>query len=154
MGAHHVLGVLEDDDRRLWAAFSRAVELAEAERARLTLAKTTDPGRLMRWFAPGAALAAMSLSIEDLQGWRAADYALARVLEFVPPEIPVTTVLLGHDTAGSLLALLRRSPFDCVVLTDRLANCRGLRRTLPKLEVRTVLTSHQLTQPDRIGVLK
>jgi len=153
MSIQHVLGVLEDDDRRLWAAFGRALELAEAEHARLTLAKTTDPGRLMRWFAP-AALQSASLAIEDFEGWRAADYALARVLEFVPAEIPVTTVLLGHNTAGSLLALVRRSSFDCLVMSDRLGQCRRLRRALLTLEVKTVLTSHPQTNPDRIGVLK
>jgi hypothetical protein len=39
----------------LWVTFDRAVQLADAEHARLTLAKTTDPARVMRWLAPAAA---------------------------------------------------------------------------------------------------
>ncbi|HZE05262.1 MAG TPA: hypothetical protein VE127_08570, partial [Solirubrobacteraceae bacterium] len=52
MCVKHVLAVLEDGESRLWSALDRAIELADAEHARLTLAKTTDPGWLMRWFAP------------------------------------------------------------------------------------------------------
>lgn len=40
------------------AVLGRAVDLAEAQRARLTLAKTTDPGSVVKWFGPPALLAA------------------------------------------------------------------------------------------------
>ncbi len=54
MSLRDVLAVLDDDQRRLWVTFDRAVRLADAEGARFTLAKTTDPGRVMRWVAPAA----------------------------------------------------------------------------------------------------
>ena len=64
MGAIQVLGVLEDSDHQMWPVVMRAVELAHATEARLTLAKTTDPGRLMRWFAPSASLSSrLSVSV-------------------------------------------------------------------------------------------
>jgi len=152
MSAHQILGVLEDGESRMWAAFWRALELAETEQARLTLAKTTDPGWLMRWFGP-AALQSAALQPGDPEGLTMASYALARVVEFVPPEIPVTTVLLGHSTAASLLRLIRSGSFDLVVLTPQLAHDRRLRRELPKLGIGTALTSQPHTQPDPIGAL-
>ncbi len=137
MSVHHVLGVLEDDERRLWSTFDRAVTLAAAEQARLTLVKTTNPGRLMRWFAP-AALQSMCVSAQDLDFRTIASHTLARAAEFVPGSIPVTTVLLGQDTTGRLLAMLRSGPYDAFVTTDALLNHR-LRRELRRLEIRTVL---------------
>jgi hypothetical protein len=87
VSAHHVLGILEDDEQRLWATLAQAIAVAEAEHARLTLAKTTDPGWLMRWFAP-AALNAMCVSSEELDFRTAASHKLARAAEFVPGCVP------------------------------------------------------------------
>ena len=155
MSALQVLGVLEDSDRRMWPVVARAVELAHATEARLTLAKTTDPGRLMRWFAPSASLQSCSLSCsyDNVQGFTEASYALARATEFVPAEVPITKVLLGGDTAGSLLRLLRCGSFEYIVLTDRLACERRLRRALHGLDITTISTSLSQAQPGPIGVL-
>lgn len=150
-----VLAVLEDSDSQMWAALARGVELARAAEARLTLAKTTDPGRLMRWFAPSAALQSCSLSCscDNVEGFREAGYALARATEFVPAEVPVSKVLLGGYTAGSLLRLIRRGSFDFLVISDRLARDRRLVRALPRLDITIALTSLTHAQQDPIGVL-
>ncbi|MFZ0088322.1 MAG: hypothetical protein WAL63_02360 [Solirubrobacteraceae bacterium] len=137
MSARHVLGVLEDDECRLWATFDRAVGLAASERARLTLAKTTNPGRLLRWFAPSA-LHSMCVSAEELDFCRIAGHTLARAAEFVPGSIPVTTVLLGDDTTSSLATLIRGGTFDAFVATDAVLT-RKLRADLRRLGVRTVV---------------
>jgi nucleotide-binding universal stress UspA family protein len=141
MTARHVLGILEDDEQRLWAAFDCAVALADAERARLTLAKTTDPGWMIRWCAP-AALQSMCVSASELDLRVAASHALARAAEMVPACIPLTTVVLGRDTSGSILDLVRRRPCDAVVATDALLRRRRrLRRDLGHLGVCMILAA-------------
>jgi hypothetical protein len=139
VSAHHVLGVLEDDDQRLWATLEQAIAVAEAEYARLTLAKTTDPGWLMRWFAP-AALNAMCVSSEELDFRTAASHKLARAAEFVPGCVPVTTLLLGESTGHALIEILGRGQHDVVVMTDAMhGHCRRLRCALKDQGIRTVL---------------
>ena len=139
MSAHHVLGVLEDDERRLWATLEQAIAVAEAEHARLTLAKTTDPGWLMRWFAP-AALNAMCVAAGELDFRTAASHKLARAAEFVPGCVPVTTMLLGESTATALTELIGRGQHDVVVMSDAMhAHCRRLRCALKAQGVRAVL---------------
>lgn len=139
MSAQQVLAVLEDDEQRLWATLEQAIAVAEVEYARLTLAKTTDPGWLMRWFAP-AALNAMCVSSEELDFRTGASHKLARAAEFVPGCVPVTTVLLGESTATALAEILGRGRHDVVVMSDALhAHCRRLRCVLKTHGVRTVL---------------
>ncbi len=145
MSVHHVLGVLEDDERRLWSTFDCAVSLAAEQAARLTLVKTTDPGRLMRWFAPSA-LQSMCVSAQELDFRTIASHTLARAAEFVPGSIPVTTVLLGEDTTGCLLAMLRNGPYDALVITEALLN-RRLRRELRRLGIRTVAVPRRPAAP-------
>lgn len=138
MSAQHVVGVLEDDEERLWATLPEAIALADAERARLTLAKTTDPGLLLRWFGP-AALNAMCLSSDLLDFRMSASHKLARAAEFVPAWVPVTTLLLGENTTSALTELLTGGLYDVVVATDSLlARSRRLRCELKRLEIRTV----------------
>jgi len=139
VSAHHVLGVLEDDDRRLWATLEQAIAVAEAEHARLTLAKTTDPGWLMRWFAP-AALNAMCVASDELDFRTAASHKLANAAEFVPGCIPVTTVVLGESTAMALIEVIDRGHHDVVVMSDAMhSHCRRLRCALKAHGVRAVL---------------
>jgi hypothetical protein len=128
--AHHVLAVLEDSEPRMWSAFDQAVALADEHDARLTLAKTTDPGLLMRWFAP-AALQSMCVSADDLDFRRLASHKLALAAEFVPSRIPVTTVVLGFNTTRAVSELVRGGGYDAVVVTGVLLNRhRRLRREL------------------------
>ena len=147
MTAQHVLGVLEDDERRLWATLEQAIAVAEAEYARLTLAKTTDPGWLMRWFAP-AALNAMCFSSAELDFRTAASHKLARAAEFVPGCVPVTTLVLAESTGNALTGLLRRGHHDVVVMTDALwARNRRLRGELRQMGIRTVLVPSRAASP-------
>lgn len=147
MGAHHVLGVLEDDDRRVWATLEQAIAVAEAEYARLTLAKTTDPGWLMRWFAP-AALNAMCVASQELDLRTAASHKLARAAEFVPGCVPVTTMLLGESTGSALSELIGRGIYDVVVMSDAMhGRCRRVRCALKANAIRTVLVPVGDSQP-------
>jgi hypothetical protein len=151
VSAQHVLGVLEDDERRLWATLEQAIAVAETEYARLTLAKTTDPGWLMRWFAP-AALNAMCVSSEELDFRIAASHKLARAAEFVPGCVPVTTVVLGESTGNSLIELIEHGRHDVVVMSDALhGHCRRLRCALKAQGVRTVLVPTR-PSPEREAV--
>ena len=151
MSLHHVLGVLEDSEDRLWATFSVAVRLADAERARLTLAKTTDPGWIVRWLGP---FVVGSLYVPaDTDPVTAAGHALARAAEFVPAGIPVTTRLLGAHTFVALQLLIRGGDYDACVLTEALL-ARGprLRRELSRCGVRSVAVARATrAQPDLIG---
>lgn len=147
MTAHHVLAVLEDDERRLWSVLERAIALSDAEQARLTLAKTTDPGWLMRWFAP-AALQAMGVCAEELDLRTTASHKVARAAEFVPAWIPVTTLVLGQNTRSALIDLLRRGPYDALVATGcLLGQGRRLRCELDRLGVSAVVVGHQSPAP-------
>lgn len=147
MTARHVLAVLEDDEPRLWGALERAIELADAEQARLTLAKTTDPGRIMRWFAP-AALQSMGVSADELDVRVTAGHRLAAAVEFVPAWIPVTTRLVGQSTTRGLILLLRRGVYDALVATDTLlARNRRLRAELCRLGVRSVAATRRPASP-------
>jgi hypothetical protein len=151
MSAHHVLGVLEDDERRLWATLERAIALAETDNARLTLAKTTDPGWLMRWFAP-AALNAMCVSSEELDFRTAASHKLARAAEFVPGCVPVTTVLLAESTADALTELIGRGHHDLVVVSDALfARSRRMRCSLRAVGVELAVVPSRAPAPTVIG---
>lgn len=138
MSARHVLGVLEDDGPSLWRTFDCAVALADRELARLTLAKTTDPGVLLRWFG-GAAMQSVALSSDELDFPRIASHTLARVVEFVPAGIPVTTVVLGTNTTRALLAVIERGCFDTLVAGETLLTRRRLRCALGRIEIRTVV---------------
>jgi hypothetical protein len=151
VSAQHVLGVLEDDEQRLWATLEQAITVAETEYARLTLAKTTDPGWLMRWFAP-AALNAMCVSSEELDFRTAASHKLARAAEFVPGCVPVTTVVLGESTTQGLVELVARGLYDVVVMSDAMhAHSRRLRCALTQQGIRTVLVPSRPPADPRSG---
>jgi hypothetical protein len=144
MSLHDILGVLDDGDEAVvWATFDQAVALAGDEHARLTLVKTIDPGRLMRWFAP-AALQAMGIALPDLDFETIAGHTLARVVEFVPAGIPVTTRLLGLPTGRALIDLIGGGRHDAFVATDvLLAHNTRLVRELRRRHIRTVpVSSH------------
>lgn len=151
MSLHHVLGVLEDREDRLWLAFSGAVRLAEAERARLTLVKTTDPGRIVRWFSPFVLGALYVPGGVDPQ--TAAAHALARAAEFVPQQVPVTTRLLGQDTQRALQRLVASGAYDALVATAALlSHYSKLTRDLRRLGVRAVaVTPEDIATSIEIG---
>lgn len=144
-----VLGVLEDGEARLWSCLESSVELAERERTRLTLAKTTDPGRLVRWLGPFAIGTLYIPGQADVE----AGHALARAAEFVPQDVPLTTVLLTDDTQRELVRLLRTGRYGALVAGDHLfSHCRKLNRELGRLGIQAVAVSPVTTRtPIRIG---
>jgi hypothetical protein len=141
---HDVIAILEDDRREVAHTFERAISLADAGHSRLTLAKTTDPGRLMRWFAP-AAMQAMALPASCYEFDAVARNQLAQAAEFVPSWIPVTTLLLGRPTGRALRELLNRGGYDAIVCPERLLeHCPKLARDVRRLGLVTVATEHDL----------
>ncbi len=139
----HILALLGHDEPAASAVLERAVELAEAQRARLTLAKTTDPGRIVKWFGPMTILARAPCDPEpDLQ--RFAQKMLSRACESVPASVSLTKVLLGPDTACALQRLAARDSYDLVVFDSALpAHNHRLRREIKRLGVCTLTV-----QPD------
>ncbi len=143
----HVLALLNHDEPALWAVLERAVELAEAQRARLTLAKTTDPGRIVKWFGPMTILARAPCQPQpDLQQF--AQNRLARACEFVPASVSLTTVLLGPDTACALRRLADHDSYDLLVMDSRLAaHNHKLRREIKRLGMCTLTVLPQADSP-------
>jgi hypothetical protein len=138
MSFRHVLGVLEDDEDRLWTVLDRAVDLAEAECAPLTLAKTSDPGWIVRWLEPFVILSAFLPTVRPDFHAKAGD-RLARAAEFVPGSIPITTLILGLDTPCALRALAQTGTYDVVVATAALlARNRLLTRELRRRGICTL----------------
>ncbi|MGH2881792.1 MAG: hypothetical protein ACRDPA_03655, partial [Solirubrobacteraceae bacterium] len=138
MTARHILGVLDGEDCSLWRTFDCAVALAGADHATLVLAKTTDPGRMIRWLGP-VALHSMAISPEDLDFRRLASHTLARMTEFVPAEIPVTTRVLAQNTADALIALIRHGCFDTLVAGEAIVSRRRLQSELRRLGLRAIV---------------
>jgi hypothetical protein len=137
MSMCNVLAVLSDERDQIRETFNTAVALADAENARLTLAKTCEYGNSYVWISPfgvgGAYLPQPSDSPETAAGM------LARVAEFVPSWIPVTTVVLEHSTQRSLMKLLCDGQYGAVVADAKLfGRCRRLSRRLKHEEILAV----------------
>ena len=110
MSMCNVIGVLGDDEDEVWDTFRTAVDLADVERSRLTLAKTCDDGRSYVWVTPfgfGGAYVP-----PPLDSPYEAERRLARIAESVPDSIPVTTHVLGPNTQESLVKLLRSGHYN------------------------------------------
>jgi hypothetical protein len=134
----HVLAIVYDGEPEARDVVDRAVQAADAERARLTLAKTSDPGRLVRWCAPLAALGRCApVLMPDPRSM--ASRALAHVADRVPASIPLGLVVLAPDTACSTRKLLGRGDYDLVVVSGReLRRDLRLRRVLRRAAVSVV----------------
>lgn len=143
----NVLAILGDDEDSMLGVCRTAVTLAEAEHARLTLVKTCDGGRAYVWVAPFAAGGAYVPPVLDSP--EEAARVLARVADGVPNCLPVTMLVLGSDTQGSLLKLLRSGDYGAVVADAAvLSHCRRVRRQLGRHQVRTILVSGCFEQED------
>jgi hypothetical protein len=146
MSMCNVIGVLGDDEDEIWDTFRAAVDLADAERSRLTLAKTCDDGRAYVWVTPfafGGAYVPPPIDSPET-----AQRALVRIAESVPNSIPVTTQVLGSNTQASLLTLLRCGHYDAMVASDcLLKHCRRLRRELRRQGIQTVIVSARSSTP-------
>jgi hypothetical protein len=119
MSMCNVLGVLDDDERLVWETLEAAVELAEAEHSRLTLAKTCELNRYM-WACPfPSATLCVAPAPHD-----SAQHLLAGAVERVPMSLPVTTLMLGSSTIQELRKLLRAGHYDAIVAPRRLLSAR------------------------------
>jgi hypothetical protein len=147
---HHLLALLDDEKEAMWAVLDRAVELADAEHARLTLAKTTAPGPIAVCMCSFIALAsAPPVTDEELQA--DASRRLAQAAEFVPDSISLCTVLLGADTPRALLRLVERGDYDLIVASERdLRHDRGLRRAIRKLGIAALLVTEEPVAQSRL----
>jgi hypothetical protein len=149
MSMRNVVGVLEDEPDRLWSTFASAVELADRERARLTLVKTLETGRAYVWCVPFGA-GSVYLPPDEDPGVHAGRL-LARAAEFVPMEIPVTTLVLGLDTERDLRRLISRGDYDAVVANERfLRHRRKLRRDCRRAVVEIVAVAATV-RPDPVA---
>jgi hypothetical protein len=118
MNMGDVLAVLEDAEAQLWTTFDAAVDLAAAENARLTLAKTSAEGATYMWLSPfcfGGVHLPPSIEQEV-----EAERMLTNVVEVVPAWLPVTIVRLGRDNQESLRRLIRGNRFGAVVAGPKL----------------------------------
>lgn len=134
-----VLALLDSDPEDCRDVLERAIELAEAERSRLTLARTTSPGRVVACMCSFSALACAP-TVSDGELRAEAGRQLARAAALVPGSIPLTTVLLGHDSARALRQLVQSGCHDLIVLRrDVIAHSRCLRRAIRRLGVSTLI---------------
>jgi Universal stress protein family len=132
---HRLLAILDGEPEEHAHVLARAVELAEAEHATLTLAKTRDVCLLAHCACAFPTVAA--LPVADSEG-RARD-VLARTAELIPQSISLRTVLLGDDPSATLRRLLARCDYDLVIAREELLRRRRrLRRVLRGAGVSTL----------------
>lgn len=117
MGVCSVLAVLGNDDQ-LWTTLDAAVNLADAEHARLTLAMTTGSGEYYMWLSPFAFGGAYLPP--PLYGAIEAERLLARAVRLVPAWLPVTTRLVDAPTQNALLEFILRGHHDVLVAGPQL----------------------------------
>lgn len=113
MCMRNVLCVLEPPEECCWSTFATAIELAERERARLTLVTGRERGRVYTWCA--AFMVGALYLPPDGDPDQAAAQLLARVAEFVPGDIPVTTMVLSAEPKRDLRRLIRSGAYDALV---------------------------------------
>jgi nucleotide-binding universal stress UspA family protein len=102
-----------DGSDRGSSALAVAIELAVAERGRLTLMATVPQPSPWAWGGP--------ISLEDLRrdSERDTETGLRKVAEAVPAQVP-TTVLVRHGPAvDRLLDEVRRDHYDLIVVGSR-----------------------------------
>jgi hypothetical protein len=146
MSMCNVLGVLGDNEDQMWETFNATIALAEAECSRLTLAKTCDDGRAYVWVTPFA-LGGVFVP-PAIESPAEASRVLARVVEFVPACIPVTTLVLAADTQSALVKLVRNGHFNALVADDDLlSHCRKLRRELDRQGIKGVPIKLSAAEP-------
>ena len=147
MSLRNVLGVLEDDDQ-LCTTLEAAVELADIENARLTLAKTTDAGQGYIWFSPFA-YGGLYMP-PPLDAAVEAERLLAKAVELVPDSLPVSTVLLSSETQVVLLKLIRGGCYDMLVTGPKLlARCPQLARDLELRGIGSLCVEYPATRRPR-----
>lgn len=101
------------------AAFERAIQIAESERARLTVVCVIPPMPRWLWLAPVAVEVPMDLSLQSCLALR------RELLDLVPAGLPVTSRMMEGPERRALLTEVRRADHDLVVVSH------PRRRTLP-----------------------
>jgi nucleotide-binding universal stress UspA family protein len=128
--ACRLVALLDLDEQAMWSVVDRAIELAEAKRAPLTLAATTGQARVAGWLVPLRLLSRVTPVADADLRLRAANQ-LARAAEFVPASIPLTTLRLAGDGPGAVRELAQSGSYDLLVIGHQLiARSRRTRREL------------------------
>jgi hypothetical protein len=142
-----VLALVGDDEDATTSVLDRAVELADAEHARLTLAKTSGAGRVALCLCSFTVLTcAPAVTREQMQAEAA--QRLAQVADSIPDWIPLSTVVLGCDTPRALERLVEHGAYDLLVVSERDVLQRGLRRAIRRLGIATLmLAAEPVAQP-------
>ena len=143
----HVLALLHDGEHDACEVLDRAVQVADADHARLTLAKTSDPGRLVRWCGPLAALGRCAPVLPP-DPRSVASRTLAQLADRAPRSIPLCLLVLAPDTAGSMRKLLAQTRYDLVVVSGRaLGRDLRLKRLLRRDEVCVLALTADPSEP-------
>jgi hypothetical protein len=150
-GACHLVALLDHDEHTMWSVVDRAIELAEAKQAPLTLAATAGQGRLAGWLGPLTLLSRVGPVADADLRIRAGDQ-LARAAEFVPSSIPLSTVRLATDGAGAVRQLGQSGSYDLLVIGHRLITCsRRIRRELRRSGLSVLIACPEaVTDTDRL----
>jgi hypothetical protein len=131
----HVLAILDGEPEDYRHVMARAAELADAEHARLTLAKTRGPS----WLAHGVCVFPLVAVPPAVDLEQHARDVLARTAELIPETVSLSTLLLGDDACLSLRRLLGRGDYDLLVADERyLRRKRRLRRLLQRADISTL----------------
>jgi hypothetical protein len=149
--ACHLVALLDHDERPMWSVVDRAIELAEAKRAPLTLAATAGQGRITAWLAPLALLSRVP-PVADADLRVRAGNQLARAAEFVPASVPLTTLRLATDGAGAVRELAQSGSYDLLVIGHGLiAHSRRVRRELRRTGLSVLIACPEaVTGSDRV----
>jgi hypothetical protein len=138
---NEVIAVLDGERDQFRCVLDRAIEIAEVEHARLTLAKTTSAG----WPAGCTCVFPIATVPPAASLEEHARDVLAHTAEHIPKSLSLTTVLLGADTYVSLRGLLRRGHYDLLVSGERfLHHHQRLRRALDRMGVSTLAVAAEL----------
>src|SRR5258707_12251028 len=98
----HVLAILDGEPEDYRHVIARAVELADAEHARLTLAKTRGPA----WLAHGVRVFPLGAVPPPVDLGPHARDVLPRTAELIPETVSLSSLLLRDDGCLSLRRLL------------------------------------------------
>jgi hypothetical protein len=149
MSMFDVIAVVGEDSPQTQATLRVAIELAERENARLTLAKTRFSVCSYAWampFGPGPAYVDPSLESPE-QACR----AVAHIARAVPLGTPLTTLVLDQKPQKALVKLIAGGNFGAVVADAKLlARCRRLRRLLARNGVLAVPVMLDAEHPGRV----
>lgn len=143
----HVLAVIVDREDLIERTLAVAIGLADNGRARLSVVKTCDAGTVFACFGPlgmHATLAPPDPCTREMAG-----RMLARLVNDVPGNIPVSTVVLGPQTQEGLRRFLRAGAHDVIVApADLLATCPKLARDAASSNTRIVRVTAETTGPE------